>query len=203
LAAVEEAIAYFRDSGAVVIPFEMPILAYGLGAIFAIELSSSTAYHARNIADRHIEAFTDDVRILIEMGRLVTGPDYLKAEQFRRVLMQELARIFASVDVIVGPTTPLTAWPIDENTVQIDGTEESTLAASWRLTYPWNLAGLPAISLPCGFDDRGLPIGLQIAGRPFDELNVLRAAHAYERGHEWKDARPSIQRGRQSDGINP
>jgi aspartyl-tRNA(Asn)/glutamyl-tRNA(Gln) amidotransferase subunit A len=202
LDAVEQAIAYFRNIGAVVIPFEMPILAYGLGAIFAIELSSSTAYHARNIADRHIEAFTDDVRILIEMGRLVTGPDYLKAEQFRRILMQELARIFASVDVIVGPTTPLTAWPIDENTVEIDGTEESTLAASWRLTYPWNLAGLPAISLPCGFDDRGLPIGLQIAGRPFDEVNVLRAAHAYERGHEWKDARPSFQRGRQSDGIN-
>src|SRR5260370_16395808 len=181
----------------------MSMLAYGLGAIFAIELSSSTAYHARNIADRHIEAFTDDVRILIEMGRLVTGPDYLKAEQYRRVLMRELARIFASVDVIVGPTTPLTAWPVDENTVQIDGTEESTLAASWRLTYPWNLAGLPAISLPCGFDGRGLPIGLQIAGLPFDELNVQRPAHAYQPGHEWKNARPPIHLPAHPNGIIP
>jgi aspartyl-tRNA(Asn)/glutamyl-tRNA(Gln) amidotransferase subunit A len=192
LAAVEDAIAYFHDNGAIVVPFEMPLLAYGLGAIFAIELSSSTAFHARNIAEGLIGSFADDVRLLIEMGRLVAGPDYLKAEQFRRQLMAELAQIFADVDVIVGPTTPITAWSTEASTVQIDGTEESTLAASWRLTYPWNLAGVPAISLPCGFNDQGLPIGLQIAGRPFDELSVLRAAHAYERGHEWKESRPPL-----------
>ena len=66
------------------------------------------------------------------------------------------------------------------------------LAASWRLTYPWNLAGLPAISLPCGLDKNGLPIGLQLAGRPFDEMTVLRAADAFERAHEWKDMRPTL-----------
>lgn len=65
----------------------------------------------------------------------------------------------------------------------------SPLAASWRLTYPFNLTGLPAVSLPCGFDRLGLPIGLQIAGRPFEEALVLRVAHAYETSRDWRERR--------------
>jgi aspartyl-tRNA(Asn)/glutamyl-tRNA(Gln) amidotransferase subunit A len=191
-AAIEAAIKFYRDAGATITEFELPILAYGLGAIFAIELSSSTAYHSRNLASGAVAGFTEDVRLLVEMGRLVTGPDYLKAEQLRRVLMDDLARIFADVDVILGPTSPLTAWPIGEWTVRVGAEDESVLAASWRLTYPWNLAGLPAISLPCGFDAGGLPIGLQLAARPFDELTVIRAADAYERAHDWKEMRPTL-----------
>ena len=72
------------------------------------------------------------------------------------------------------------------------GQPESVLAASWRFTYPYNLTGLPAISVPCGFDREGLPIGLQIAGRPFDEPTVLRVAHAYEQTHDWKDRHPAL-----------
>jgi aspartyl-tRNA(Asn)/glutamyl-tRNA(Gln) amidotransferase subunit A len=66
------------------------------------------------------------------------------------------------------------------------------LSASWRFTFPYNLTGLPAVSVPCGFDRDGLPIGLQIAARPFDEMTLLAAAHAYERTHEWKDRMPSL-----------
>jgi aspartyl-tRNA(Asn)/glutamyl-tRNA(Gln) amidotransferase subunit A len=191
-AAIEVAIRFYRDAGAHLVEFELPILAYGLGAIFAIELSSSTAYHSRNLADGAVVDFTDDVRTLVEMGRFVTGPDYLKAEQLRRVLINDLAKVFADVDVIIGPTLPLTAWRIGEWTVRVGAQDESVLAASWRLTYPWNLAGLPAISLPCGLDSSGLPIGLQLASRPFDEMTLLRAADAYERAHDWKDMRPTF-----------
>jgi aspartyl-tRNA(Asn)/glutamyl-tRNA(Gln) amidotransferase subunit A len=190
--AVEKAIRFYAEAGAKIVELELPLLAYGLGAIFAIELSSSTAYHARNLARGAVAGFSDDVRMLVEMGRLVTGPDYLKAEQLRTALNADLAKIFADVDVILGPTSPLTAWRIGEWTVRVGAEDESVLAASWRLTYPWNLAGLPAISLPCGFDREGLPIGLQIAGRPFDELTIIRAADAYERAHEWKDRRPPL-----------
>jgi aspartyl-tRNA(Asn)/glutamyl-tRNA(Gln) amidotransferase subunit A len=70
--------------------------------------------------------------------------------------------------------------------------EESPLAASWRLTYPFNLTGLPALSLPCGFDSRGLPVGLQIAGKPFDEATVLRVAQAYEDVHRWNALRSPV-----------
>jgi aspartyl-tRNA(Asn)/glutamyl-tRNA(Gln) amidotransferase subunit A len=163
----------------------VPSLRYGLGSIYAIELASSTAYHDRSLAQGHVAGFADDVRDLVEMGRFVTGPDYLRAEQVRALIMAEMASVLSDADVVVTPATPLTAWQADEATVAIAGRQESVLAASWRLTYPFNLTGLPAIALPCGFDRRGLPISLQIAARPFAEDMLLRFAHQYEQAHDW------------------
>ncbi|MEO8040610.1 MAG: amidase [Betaproteobacteria bacterium] len=190
--AVEAAISALAAAGATVHEFTIPLLEYGLGAIFAIELASSTAYHDVSLRAGRVAHFQPDVRSLVELGRFVTGPDYLKAEQYRRALMDAFERAFANVDVIVGPTTPITAWNAGEWTVDVGGREESVLAASWRFTYPYNLTGLPAISIPCGFDQDDMPIGLQIAARPFDEVTVLRVAHAYERAHDWKDRAPRL-----------
>ena len=190
--AVEQAIGDLAKAGAQVCELNIPLLEYGLGAIFAIELSSSTAYHDASLRAGRVPHYQPDVRMLVEMGRLVTGSDYLKAEQYRSALMEAYRKVFETVDVVIGPTTPITAWKRGEWTVQIAGKPESVLAASWRFTYPYNLTGLPAISVPCGFDRDGLPIGLQIAGRPFDETTVLRVAHAYERDHNWKDCRPQL-----------
>jgi aspartyl-tRNA(Asn)/glutamyl-tRNA(Gln) amidotransferase subunit A len=183
--AVEQAISDLATHGATVHEFEIPLLAYGLGAIFAIELASSTAYHDVSLRAGRTPHYQPDVRTLVEIGRFVTGADYLKAEQYRTLLMEEYRRVFEDVDVVLGPTTPITAWNIGDWTVDVGGKEESVLAASWRFTYPYNLTGLPAISVPCGFDAQGLPIGLQIAAKPFDEVTLLRVAHAYERTHEW------------------
>lgn len=191
-AAVEQAISDLAAAGATIHEFEIPRLQYGLAAIFAIELASSTAYHDMSLKAGRVKHYTPDVRTLVEMGRYVTAPDYLKAEQVRTLLMQDFAQAFASVDVIVGPTMPITAWKCGEWTVKVEDRDESVLSASWRFTFPYNLTGLPAISVPCGFDRQGLPIGLQIAGRPFDEATVLRVAHAYEQSHEWKDRTPPI-----------
>lgn len=194
-AAVEDAIRGLAAQGAAVSEFRIPNLEYGLGAIFAIELASSAAYHDVSLRAGRVRHFEPDVRTLVELGRLVTGTDYLKAEQFRRVLIADFKQALAAVDVIVGPTTPLTAWRVNDATLSIGGQAESVLAASWRLTYPYNLTGLPAISVPCGFDLDGLPIGLQIAGKPFDEMTVLRVAHAYERVHNWMRRRPPLRGG--------
>lgn len=191
-AAVERAIDDLAAAGASVHEFRIPRLEYGLAAIFAIELASSTAYHDSSLRAGRVPGYTPDVRTLVEMGRFVTAPDYLKAEQLRSLLMQDFAQAFQSVDVIVGPTMPITAWKSGQWTVPVKGREESVLSASWRFTFPYNMTGLPAISVPCGFDRQGLPIGLQIAGRPFDELSVLRVADAYERSHEWKDRVPAF-----------
>ena len=190
--AVETAIHDLARQGATVVDFTIPNLAYGLAAIFAIELASSTAYHDVSLREGRVHHYTPDVRQLVEIGRFVTGPDYLKAEQVRAVLMEDFRRALDRVDVILGPTTPITAWKIGEWTARIGDRDESVLAASWRFTFPYNLTGLPAISVPCGFDRHGLPIGLQIAGRPFDEATVLRVAHAYERTHEWKERVPAL-----------
>ena len=190
VAAVEQAVRDLANEGMAVSDFRVPNLEYGLGAIFAVELPSATAYHDRWLAAGRTAAYEPDVRTLVEVGRFVTGADYLKAEQFRRILMDDFREVFETVDVIAVPTTALTGWPHGATTLEIGGRQESVLAASWRLTFPFNLTGLPAISIPCGFDGDGMPIGLQIVGRPFNEDTVLRVADAYERMHDWASRRP-------------
>lgn len=190
--AVEQAISDLGALGAGVREFRIPRLEYGLAAIYAIELASSTAYHDASLRAGRVAHYTSDVRTLVELGRLVSAPDYLKAEQLRTLLMRDFMQAFEDVDVIVGPTMPITAWKSGQWQVKVGEKDVSVLAASWRYTFPYNLTGLPAISVPCGFDRQGLPIGLQIAARPFDETTLLRVAHAYERAHAWKDAWPKL-----------
>jgi len=190
--AIEVAIVDLAEAGASIVEFDLPNLDYGLGAILAIELASSTAYHDQALQAGRTAHYSKDVRTMVEIGRFVTAVDYLKAEQLRHVLMTDLARAFDTVDVIVGPTVPLTAWSPDADHIEIRGASESPLTASWRLSYLYNLTGSPAISLPCGFDSDGLPIGMQIAAKAFDEITVLRVAHAYERRHPWCATRPSF-----------
>ena len=184
-ASVEAAIDGLARAGARIIEFEVPELEGGLGAIFAIELASSTAYHEQRLRSGQVARFAPDVRLLVEMGRFVSGADYLQAERFRRRLGLVFATRFADMNVVIGPTMPLTAWRVGERTVRIGAKEEGVLAVSWRLTYPWNLLGSPSISVPCGTDSDGLPIGVQIAGPSFGEGAVLRAATALERVVGW------------------
>ncbi len=109
---------------------------------------------------------------------------YTIKEAFRRVLEE--------VDVLVAPTTMRTASIIGEEPVMVGHVELTTGGAFASLTMPFNVAGLPALSLPCGFDSLGLPIGMQIAGKPFAEETVLRAGHAYEQATEWHRRKPPI-----------
>ncbi|MEM0906526.1 MAG: amidase [Pseudomonadota bacterium] len=176
---VEATIDALAAAGATVHEFNVPELSVGLGAIFAIELASSAAYHDERLRTGKVASFEDDVRLLVEMGRFVSAADYLQAERYRRLLGERFAEVFEEVDVVVSPTMPLTAWRTDERSVEIQGVSESILAAAWRLTYPFNLLGLPALSVPCGMAE-GLPVGVQIAGAPFDEPAVLRAGAAVE-----------------------
>ncbi|TDQ89478.1 amidase [Paraburkholderia silvatlantica] len=191
-AQVEHAIADLAGLGAQVVDFEVPNLKYGLGAIFAIELASSSAYHDRGLQRGASAAMADDVRTLVEIGRMVSASDYLKAEQLRASLIEDFKCVLERIDVVVVPASPVTAWQRGQTTVVTGGKEESPLAASWRHTYPFNLTGLPALSLPCGFDSRGLPIGLQIAGKPFDETTILRVARTYEGVHKWNEMRSPL-----------
>jgi aspartyl-tRNA(Asn)/glutamyl-tRNA(Gln) amidotransferase subunit A len=178
---IEARLEDLKKEGATIQHVTMPILDYGLAAIFAVELASSSAYHDRSVAAGHTAHFQPDVRALVEMGRLVSAVDYLKAEQVRARMADEFRQLFEKVDVVVTPTEPLTAWKKGATMVRAAGKEESVLAASWRLTYPFNLTGLPAISVPCGFDEDGMPIGMQVAAMPFAEGMVLRCGRGIER----------------------
>jgi aspartyl-tRNA(Asn)/glutamyl-tRNA(Gln) amidotransferase subunit A len=155
-------------------------------------LASSSSYHDRALKAQLQEEFNPDVRTLVELGKFITAADYLQAERFRRVLARDFAKVFDDIDVIATPTMPITAWKLSDNTITFEGQQESILAASWRLTYPFNLIGVPASSQICGFHPNGMPIGLQLAGKPFDEGTVLATARAYERLTRWNDQHPSL-----------
>jgi len=188
--AVDAAISTLARQVRSVRHLHLPRLSHAAGAILAIELASASAAHHELLGRGLQSGLAPDVRLLLELGAFVSATDYLRAEQFRRLLMADFAAAFAEVDVLISPTTPVTAWRVAESTVAVQGETESVLSAAWRLTYPYNLAGVPAISLPCGFDKRGLPIGLQIAAKPLAEATILRLAHAYECQHDWVHRRP-------------
>ena len=95
-------------------------------------------------------------------------------------------------DLLLAPTAPVAAPRIDEASVEIDGVSTGVLALLPRLTRGFNICGVPVVSVPCGFTGAGMPIGMQLAGRPFEEAAVLRAAHAYEQATAWHRRRPPI-----------
>jgi aspartyl-tRNA(Asn)/glutamyl-tRNA(Gln) amidotransferase subunit A len=104
----------------------------------------------------------------------------------------EFAAAFQDVDAIVAPTVPIPAPLISEQYVQIEGQQVGVRPALVGMNRPANLTGLPAISIPCGFTRDGLPVGLQLIGRAFDEVTLLRIAFAYERAHDWVAHHPRL-----------
>jgi len=112
---------------------------------------------------------------------------YAKALKVRTLIRRDFEQVFEKHDVVITPTTPTTAFRLGEKV-----SDPLQMYLSDIFTISVNLAGLPGISLPCGFDAGGLPIGLQIVGRPFDEPRVLQVAHAYEQATEWHQRSAAI-----------
>jgi len=121
-----------------------------------------------------------DVLALLDQGRLIAATDYVNAQRLRRICQREFRRLWRDVDCVFTPTTPNTAPSIGQTTVEFDGEAEDVRLASTRFVRGINVLGLPALSLPCGQDARGLPVGLQIVGPEFAEAMVLRAGAALE-----------------------
>jgi aspartyl-tRNA(Asn)/glutamyl-tRNA(Gln) amidotransferase subunit A len=112
---------------------------------------------------------------------------YLKAQRVRTLIKQDFDEAFKHCDVIVTPTAPTTAFKLAE---KIQDPLQMYLSDIYTISI--NLAGLPALSLPCGFDQVGMPIGMQIVGKHFDETTILRVGHAYEQATEWSKRKPDL-----------
>ena len=134
----------------------------------------------------------EPVRLRLEAGLFISAADYLRAQQGRAVFDRATRRLLEDVDLLAGPTEPVTAPSLLQQQVLAGEREIGTVAALTQYTRPYNITGFPAISVPCGFSSEGMPIGLQLAGRPFDEETVLRAAHAYEQSTDWHLRRPQV-----------
>ncbi len=128
----------------------------------------------------HREKFGDDVLALLDQGRLVAATDYVNAQRLRRFFAQEWRLVFSGVDCLLTPTTPTAAPAIGRKLVEIEGQSEDVRLAATRFMRGINVLGLPALSVPCGKTRGGLPIGLQIVGRAFEEQTVLRVGAALE-----------------------
>jgi aspartyl-tRNA(Asn)/glutamyl-tRNA(Gln) amidotransferase subunit A len=158
-----------------------------------VQMAEATAYHSQ-LMKQHRAELDPKVRLRLEAGSFISAVDYVQAQRARRLFYQQSCDLFKKVDLLAGPTVPMTACNIGTDEVQIGNTRMGVIAALTQHTRPYNLNGFPAITVPCGFSKNGLPVGFQLAGRPFDEETVLRAAFAYEQATEWHQRRPPISK---------
>jgi aspartyl-tRNA(Asn)/glutamyl-tRNA(Gln) amidotransferase subunit A len=122
-----------------------------------------------------------DVWRLLEQGRLISGPDYVNAQRLRTVYRRQFDALWQSIDVLATPTTPIVAPRLEQDEVETNGYRESSRMAATRLVRAVNLLGEPALSLPCGRSVDGLPVGLQLVGKPFSDARLLGIGRTVER----------------------
>jgi aspartyl-tRNA(Asn)/glutamyl-tRNA(Gln) amidotransferase subunit A len=142
-------------------------------------LSEAAAVHEPYLRKRR-RTYGDDVRTLLDMGRVIPAVDYLQAQRLRKRILGVYLDILRRVDALLVPATPMTAPRIGQKQVEIRGEMEDTRIAATRLLRGFNLLGLPVLSMPAGYSSDGLPIGMQLVGRPWDEPLLLRIGAALE-----------------------
>jgi aspartyl-tRNA(Asn)/glutamyl-tRNA(Gln) amidotransferase subunit A len=187
--AVRRAARLAEGAGAVVVSLRVPDIAQLNTVGRVILLSEASATMERYVHRR--EDLGPDVLALLDQGRLLPATDYINAQRVRRLLQQEFQAVWKQVDCLFTPSTPTTAPKIGQSTIDLDG-EEDVRIASTRLARGVNVLGLPALSLPCGFDEAGLPIGLQIIGHGFQEALILRVGAALEDAMNLSQRRPVL-----------
>jgi aspartyl-tRNA(Asn)/glutamyl-tRNA(Gln) amidotransferase subunit A len=183
--AVSLAVSVLEALGARVDEFQPPYADEIPAAVTAIMMPEALAVHHRWMRERP-EDYGDDVRHRLELGALIQAVDYVHAQRLREASVRAWAEmVFGAFDVVVTPTCSIPAPPVDTSDL-------GTTLALVRLTNPINLLGAPAISVPCGFNAKGLPVGLQIIGRWFQEATLLRVAFAYEEATAWRTWHPPL-----------
>ena len=190
--AVKEALATFVDLGAQLVDVDIRNIHGNISAQLTIESAEPSTYHQRTLRERP-EDYGDDVRTLLEAGELLLATHYLQAQRYRALLRSEFLEAFRQVDVFVCPSLPFVATRMGETRVEIvPGQPEDMLSAIMQFTGVASLTGLPSLNVPCGFDPDGLPIGMQIIGRPFAEATLLRAGHAFQLATDFHRREPVL-----------
>jgi aspartyl-tRNA(Asn)/glutamyl-tRNA(Gln) amidotransferase subunit A len=197
-AAIHRALEELRGLGASLVDLEWPDARLSNTVTWTIILAEASAYHRGWIRSRP-DDYGPDVRINLEQGEFLPATDYVQAQRVRSVLQRQVAALLEGVDALATPMLAITAPKVGETTVEVGGKVKEINPVFIRLADPFNVTGLPAISVPCGFGTDGLPIGLQLVGRPFAEQTVLRVAHAYEQQTDWHRRRPVLASDRAED----
>ena len=184
VAKVEQAVAVLEELGAHVEEVTLPSLDYVRAANSVIMVSEAFAYHEPNLKTRP-QDFGQIVRGRFRIGGLMSASDYLQAQRVRTWARRDFAEVMKRVDYLVTPT-------MTQPAPAFEGYDPISTTRGKSFTAPFNVTGLPAISVPCGFSESGLPIGMQIAGKPFDEPGVIQAAYTYQQYAGWYEVKPTI-----------
>ena len=182
IASTQAAIAQLAEMGAEVREVPLPTLRY-YESLQIDSMAESFVLHEQWLQTRR-DRYTPELAQRFLAGQFVRAVDHVKSLRAQRLAKEEFARAFHQVDVIAAPTTLMAAPRIDARSVTIDGVEHVLSASGnmvlYRNAFPANFTGLPALSVPCGLARNGLPLGLQLIARPFEESLLLRVAAAYE-----------------------
>jgi aspartyl-tRNA(Asn)/glutamyl-tRNA(Gln) amidotransferase subunit A len=177
-ASVRRSISGLEDHGATLIDVQVPDFTEINVTARLVQLAEVAAIYWEQ---KDATLFGKDVWSLLEQGRMVAGHEYINGQRLRTLFRREMDRVWEKVDILATPTTPVTAPPIDVQTVKIGTTEESVRMASTRLLRGINFLGEPALSMPCGKAESGLPIGLQLISAPYADEKLLTIAKMLER----------------------
>jgi aspartyl-tRNA(Asn)/glutamyl-tRNA(Gln) amidotransferase subunit A len=190
--AMEQALADLEKAGATIIELPIPELEPAISALLTVDIAEPSAYHAEWLRSRGA-SYGADVRGLLQLGELYLASHYIQAQRYRTVISEHFANVLARADVIITPTVPFTVPKIGQSEVEMptgDTVDIITAVMKYNALPP--LAGLPAMSVPCGFSKNGLPIGMQIVGRGFGEGAVFNVGHAYQQMTSWHRRAPSL-----------
>jgi aspartyl-tRNA(Asn)/glutamyl-tRNA(Gln) amidotransferase subunit A len=180
------AFAELTRQGAEIVEVDVPTLDLA-PVIWAPFLAEMYEYHKQTVRERPGD-YHELTLPRLYMGALFTGADYLRAQRLRARLAREVASVLEGVDALIFPGQAEPAQRFS------DMPTTELVSTTSRYTQPWNLTGLPAVSVPSGFSRDGLPVSIQIVGRPFDEPTILRIARSYERATKWHTRRPDPAR---------
>jgi aspartyl-tRNA(Asn)/glutamyl-tRNA(Gln) amidotransferase subunit A len=189
---VRAAAAVLERLGARLVPVQLPDPRVMVDVSNVIARSESTTIHARLVRDRPHE-LQPAVRARLEVGFRISAHDYLQALRLRaRLTRAFVAEVFTEVDVLAAPVIPEPAPTLESVKAGTVDDVVRRMSRFSRLTRPFNAYGLPALAVPCGMSRAGLPLALQLVGRPFDERTVLAAGHAYEQAAGWHRQHPAL-----------
>lgn len=178
-AALNKVKQVYRDLGAAVVEVDLDLHDVPWAQLITIR-SEAYAVHEKWI-ETQPELYHPDVRERLFASKESKGYEYVKAGQIRREAVAMFNRVFEGVDALLVPTLAITPKPIGQREVEINGKKEHIYSALLRLNGPTNLTGLPSLSVPCGFSPDGMPIGMQLIGKHFDESNLYRIGYAFEK----------------------
>jgi len=191
--AVREAARGLAGLGAAVEDISLPLIPLAGAVFMALCDSEAAGYHTRWLSERAAEYDQGTRRRLVTAG-LIPAAAVHRAARARALIRTQMLEALSRFDLLLAPTSPHPAPPIASHTAAITSKEQAGARFFARRSYttPASLAGVPAISVPCGFTSSGLPVGLQLIGRPFDEPTVLAAAHAWEKAAGLANRHPTL-----------